>query len=67
MAVKPLEAPLHEPLEAHSASFAEAASGVSSQTILSIPVSTAQCRIFFSTVVPFWKFFFNYGGLDSVF
>jgi hypothetical protein len=34
LADQPLEAPLHEPPEANSAAFAEAASGVSSQPIV---------------------------------
>jgi len=60
--VEPLEAPPHEPLEAHSASFAEAASGVSSQTIpilRSYMQLASNCSWPFrmSTVVLFWIFF----------
>jgi hypothetical protein len=45
--VEPLEELLHEPLEAHSASFAEAASGVSSQTILcSLPLQEFHLKPF---------------------
>jgi hypothetical protein len=61
--VEPLEAPPHELLEAHSASFAEAASGVSSQTI---PILRSYMQLA-SNGRSFLDFFFNCFFLTVIF